>query len=1778
MLNHLLSVVSLCALTLLADSLAAQQPPAALQGHTNAVSDAVYSPDGKLIATSSFDGTVKIWDSTTGDELRSLTGHAGQVLSLAVSADGRQLASGGRDNSVKLWDFYIPTPLSQLTAHEGGVTCCRVGADGAWWVTGGADQLAKIWDPAAPEKPLFELSGHSATVTTLTVNGDSTQVATADAEGGVRLWNPADGTAMGILGGGTSPIVALQYRPSAEAPQLLTAEDNGSVKLWELPLKDAVPLAGHTEAVTAVAMSADGSLVATGGADASVRLFTPGEDAPPRVLEGQPGPVTSIALNTESGLIASASDTGIMKLWSVADGEDRLSLSGHTGPVHDVAISPKGDMLATAGEDGTLRLWKLPLPATTLAGHTMPVASVSVSNDGKQIVTAGADKLLKVFDAATGDASPSITVSAAASASALNADNSQLATGDIAGELHLWNTADGVTAGSVAGHVGSITFVSYLPEGKQLLSAGDDGPLHWWNLPFVAPGQLPEAAAPVNRLALFPDEKQVVFGSTDGAIRIVSTETAQAVRALVGHDGEIHSLAASPTHVASGDAAGNIRIWNAADGTALPTIAGHTGKVTDLAFDAKGTQLISAGEDGTLRAWNLPMPIKSLAGVALPVDVAAFSADGTLVASAGMSGGKPTIIIRETATGKVNATLLGHEAAISSLAFSADKTKLISGAADKTARVWNLADAKFPELAKFEGHAAAVSAVVFSADGAQAFSAAGAGELKQWNVADAAEIRALAGHTGAVVSLAVAGNTLVSGSADQSVRLWNVANGQAIRNIAHDTAVTAVAVSKDGKLIAAAGADKSVKLYNAADGAELAPIPATANVVTYLAISVDATRVAGVAAGTLYVWNATGQPIERFPLDDPLQAATFGADNATLLSVDSKHVLQTATSSLAQLIAAHEMEITSLALLPAGTSAVTASADKTVKLWNLADGKTLATFAGPTDVVSDISLSADGKLLAGVSVDKTNYVWPVPAAAAAQPIAAQTKVTTDWAASSIALSPDGMRLAIAGEVAEASTVVQLWDLASGRIAQQFTGHTGAVTDIAMLSDGKVLTVSSDKTARIWTPAIARVVVAVEGKIIDASLSSDGVLLAIAGDDKQLRLVNVVDGTIAAEIPTAAATPSSVSLRGDKTQLAAGTDDKKLHLWPLTDGKAGAVISLDVPDVLPCVRFNAEGTRIAASCVDKSLLVFDAVDGLLLERSPLPDVPGKLAVSPDGTSVVATLANNVHVQPLSLIQVLRGHEGAATAVAFLPDATALISGGADKTLRQWTLADGAQARTFSGATDAIVDLGIATDGSQLVAASADNFARLWPLAPGGAAVEATAAIEHAVAVHGVDISSDGTRVATSAGDGVVRVWDAATTRELQHFNAHEMPALAVSLSADGTTVVSGSADKNAMLSSVAAQRVFVADPVKVTDAAFLPDGSAIAVTGSEAMIKLFNLKGKPLRQSAAAPGPLAALAIRGDGMQLAAADAEGRVLLFNAADGALQQTIETGAAAGELHFGPEHQKLVVAGADNHLRVYSTADAALLQDQTAAAPIASAQFLPGGREILTGTADGALSLFAYASPVPVAELTEHTSPVYSLAYSSDGKWLASAGGDQTVRIYDRSTGQTVRQLAEHAGAVYAVGFSADAAQVVTAGVDGAVRLWNAETGAAIRAIAPELAEGESPQACYDAALSTDGKLIAAASADRTIRVYNAASGQPGPVIQSQDDAVYQLQFLPGGQLLSIGHAGNLTLWNPADGSEVFTTKAQGVAYSVCPSPTSKQVAVPSADGKTYLITLP
>ncbi|MCO6456356.1 MAG: WD40 repeat domain-containing protein, partial [Pirellulaceae bacterium] len=540
------------------------------------------------------------------------------------------------------------------------------------------------------------------------------------------------------------------------------------------------------------------------------------------------------------------------------------------------------------------------------------------------------------------------------------------------------------------------------------------------------------------------------------------------------------------------------------------------------------------------RVWKLPAAPTSLAGTALPVEAVAFSADGTLVAAAGQSGGQPAIVLRDTATGTVKATLLGHQAAVTSLAWSADKTRLISGSADKTVRVWNLADPKFPELARFEGHAAAVTAVALAADGMTAFSGAADNSLKQWKLDTVEELRGYAGHTGAVTSLAVQGATLLSGSADGTARLWNTANGAAIRAVNHGAAVSRVTVTADGAMLASAGADKTIKLWTAANGASLAVLAGHAEAPTDLAFSGDGQRLLSCSADGCRLWSSAGVPLERFRLgDQPVKGTAFAAAGATILAMDAAHALHSAAPALERLIAGHQGGVRRVAFVPAGTMLVTCGADKSVRLWTTADGKQIASFAGATDAVSGLSLSADGKLLAAGGLDKLVHLWPVPAAAVAQPVPPKASFTQDAAVRAVRLSGDGSRLAVALD----TPVVTVWDVASGRPLQRLAGHEGAVEDLAWLTDGGTLVSGgADKSTRIWMLSASRLVVAAEGPVRDLALSADRGMLATAGEDKKLKLWNAADGKLLHELPAAAAALTGVALRGDKGELAAATAD------------------------------------------------------------------------------------------------------------------------------------------------------------------------------------------------------------------------------------------------------------------------------------------------------------------------------------------------------------------------------------------------------------------------------------------------------------------------------------------------------------------------------------------------------------------------------------------------------------------------------------------------------------
>jgi hypothetical protein len=163
-------------------------PARTLRGHAGEVLGITFSPDGRLLATASYDGTARLWDPATGGHLRTLTGHTRQVSGVAFSPDGRLLATASEDTTARLWDPATGDCLRTFTSHTDMVSDVAFSPGWRLLATAGRDGTARLWDPATGQQ-LRALAGHTGTVVGVAFSPDGRLLATADRDGTAQLWN-----------------------------------------------------------------------------------------------------------------------------------------------------------------------------------------------------------------------------------------------------------------------------------------------------------------------------------------------------------------------------------------------------------------------------------------------------------------------------------------------------------------------------------------------------------------------------------------------------------------------------------------------------------------------------------------------------------------------------------------------------------------------------------------------------------------------------------------------------------------------------------------------------------------------------------------------------------------------------------------------------------------------------------------------------------------------------------------------------------------------------------------------------------------------------------------------------------------------------------------------------------------------------------------------------------------------------------------------------------------------------------------------------------------------------------------------------------------------------------------------------------------------------------------------------------------------------------------------------------------------------------------------------
>jgi WD40 repeat protein len=410
-----------------------------------------------LLASAGDDGTVKLWDTATGECVQVLKGHSDRVWSLAASLTGEILISSSDDRAIKIWDINTGKCLKTLQGHQNRIWSVALSPDGQTLASGSNDRT-------------------------------------------LRLWNISNGQCLRVLQGYdncTSPIAFLSPpaplspslstgSPPTLSPSLLTFSADQSVRLWDLQTNQCLKtILLPTKAAMQAALSPDGSTVAGGSLDHTIRLCDVNSGTCLRTLHGHTAWVRTVAFSPDGTLLASASGDQTIKLWNIHTGKCLFTLIGHTNPIQSIAFSPNGELLASGSWDWTIKLWEINSGTclNTLTGHTDQLREVEFSLDGQLLVSSSLDRGIRLWEIATGKCLKILDAhTAGVEAIACSPDGQLLASASQDGTIRLWRLPTGECLHILSvqtGYSGALVFSS---DSQVLAIGGEDGICTLWDI------------------------------------------------------------------------------------------------------------------------------------------------------------------------------------------------------------------------------------------------------------------------------------------------------------------------------------------------------------------------------------------------------------------------------------------------------------------------------------------------------------------------------------------------------------------------------------------------------------------------------------------------------------------------------------------------------------------------------------------------------------------------------------------------------------------------------------------------------------------------------------------------------------------------------------------------------------------------------------------------------------------------------------------------------------------------------------------------------------------------------------------------------------------------------------------------------------------------------------------------------------------------------------------------------------------------------------------------
>jgi eukaryotic-like serine/threonine-protein kinase len=1247
-----------------------------------------FSSDGTQIISVGTGGTIKIWNTSNGEELKSTVIKEGQdqLSKFVFNTDNSRIAAGTWEGEVQLWDATTGTQLRTFKEHTKNVRCVDFSPSEELMASGSEDQTVRLWNAGSGE--VRTLGEHKYAVTCLRFSPDGRSLASAGGE--MRLWNVSTGEV------------------------LFTFDSN----------------------VSEIAFSPNGTLIAATCTDNVVKLFDATSGKPLRTLRGHTDWVRCIEFSPDGTQLVSGSDDQTIKLWDLSNGTERRTLKGHTAPISCVRFSPDGTRLASGSEDQTVKLWYVANDFNP-NNFALDADSGEFSPDGALLVTDGY-KGTQLWDVVTGQeirAIGNIKLSDCIGISFYN--GTRIATASDDQTISLWDAATGKKLSLLKGHQDSIRELKFSQDGTHVASKSYDDTIKIWDASsskelFTRKKLDSERLlATLESVAFSPDSSLIAVGGADHTIVLLDAQTGETQRSFHSKHGmTVKSVKFNPAGnriaaIYEQDFGSNyfdsihdsIKLWDVVTGEELMTLHdADSSEIEAMSFSPDGSRIVAC-TDNDVQLWDAATGerLRIFKGHTANVAGVTFNPDGTRIAT---GSSDHTVRLWDTETGEELLTLRAHTSGVSSVTFSPDGTRLAS-IGDDSVRIW---DATPSDLCVLVGHTNTVIDVIISPDGSRIASAADDHTIKLWNMVTGAEISSLQENADFLTSmnfspdstrflLETEGNTWV---------LWNPAMGEkliTLPGLMHRN--NSMTFSPDGKRIVSSSDDSIVKLFDIATGEEATTLK-DAGLVIYMAFSPDGTRIAIAGRdNTVRVLEAsTGKLLQTLSghsksvtcvaYDPSGNRVASGSDDHTIKIWDTQSGAELLT------IDGHSAGVTGVVFSPDCKHIVSTGNDFTTRFWNATTGDELRKGLRDFHSGERIVFSPDGSLIARRSGETVEIE---------QVASGEIQATISVARplfSNVAFSPDSTHIAIGNS----DHSIKIFNVDTGEEIKAINGHTAPVTTVAFSPKGTLFaSASEDKTIKLWN-----LTTNAELQSFNAEMSFDGYLM-FSPEGNQIAAktaegVKIWDSVTGKKIQSLKnvffdpVSPDYQLFSPDGSRIAVREFEQTIKLWDPIDGTELKVLKQHSTDGFD-VTFSPDSRWIALQS-DYYFELYDAATSAMRWTSTRQATYCRPKFSPDAKILAAGIENTVKrwdVASGEELATLTGHSAPVEDIFFNPEGTLIASLSDDQSLKVWDASNHKEIRTIVGLEERVEEAVFSRDSSQLLYTSYTGKKRGWNLKTG-----------------------------------------------------------------------------------------------------------------------------------------------------------------------------------------------------------------------------------------------------------------------------------------------------------------------------------------------------------------------------------------------------------------------------------------------------------------------------